>query len=258
VAAAVFSGMITSNLGLLEVPHLIAPVGPTELATAVRRRDFPEITPLPCYFIPGVRTSSQGDNLADLDVLRGEEVEIMGLRSLLSITSDAVFLHYGSHHKAINVDAEGKILASKTSLTGELFSALSEHTMLKGSLESVEASAIVEEAWRHGLADGKRVGVGRALFLVRVGEQIAGYSKSYMTSYLLGVLTLLDLSLLDEMKSRRLVLYGRGKLKHILAEYLHGRGLVEIVLVDDDTADVAAAIGAAELMLRVGAVFKER
>jgi 2-dehydro-3-deoxygalactonokinase len=246
--AAVYSGMITSNVGLLEVPHLVAPVAPVDLARGMKRHDFPDITHLPCYFVPGVRTPSANGDLAGLDVLRGEEVEVLGLRFRLGVTSDALFLHYGSHHKSIEVDITGRILGSRTSLTGELLEAVRERTVLKSSVVPLDEGAPIAEAWRQGLADAERHGIGRALFLVRVGEQVGGHGKAYMTSYLLGVLTALDLPLVWESTTSTVVLYGRGGLKGIMATWLRERGNRDVRVVADEVAAEAAAVGAMELL----------
>ena len=121
--AAVCSGMITSNVGLKEVPHLLAPCSPEDTARGIVRQDFPEISEAPFYFIPGIKTLPQSlglENLEAADVMRGEETEAAGLRELLGLSEPVLLMHYGSHHKAIRVDGEGRILGSKTSITGEL------------------------------------------------------------------------------------------------------------------------------------------
>src|SRR5262249_30267781 len=47
------AGMITSPLGLAEIPHVNAPAGLNDLAAAARPQSFPEITELPILLIPG-------------------------------------------------------------------------------------------------------------------------------------------------------------------------------------------------------------
>src|SRR5690606_2221046 len=117
------SGMITSNMGLFELPHLAAPAGPEDTARGMVQRSFPEVSAVPLTFVPGVKTLPMSDGLAGLatgDVLRCEEAEIVGLREALALDGAALFLHIGSHHKAIEVDAAGSIVSSRTSITGEL------------------------------------------------------------------------------------------------------------------------------------------
>src|SRR5690554_1530841 len=49
-AAIICSGMITSNMGLLEVPHLAAPVSFDELASALVQQQFPQLGSVPLTF----------------------------------------------------------------------------------------------------------------------------------------------------------------------------------------------------------------
>src|SRR4029079_6114533 len=49
------AGMITSALGLMEIPHVTAPAGASELAAALRRCAFPDVTDLPVFLVPGLR-----------------------------------------------------------------------------------------------------------------------------------------------------------------------------------------------------------
>lgn len=244
VKAAVFSGMITSNVGLLEIPHLEGPVGLEELARGVIRHDLLDICDLPCYFVPGVRFGRPEDDLASVDMMRGEEVELFGLRELLGLEGPTTFFHFGSHHKAIDMDRAGRIVGSRTALTGELLSAISEHTILKSSLNVSELGTPVPEAWRQGLLDSQQYGVGRALFLVRVGEQVRGLTKEHVTSYFMGVLASLDLLLLGPEPYPNLVMYGRGNLKQILNDLLRSREETHVFSVDDRTSEEAAAVGA--------------
>lgn len=244
---ALFSGMITSNVGLLEVPHLEAPAGLDDLARAVVRHDFPELSRLPFRFIRGVRTRPDGAELPEWDVMRGEEVEVVGLRSLLRIDREAVFVHYGSHHKAIDVAADGTILRSRTSITGEMLAALRDHTILRSSVVAMDDLVLDDDAWREGMEAARHHGLGRALFLVRVGEQIGGRTREAMTSFLLGALASVDVPLLRSGGTTPevvVVLYGRGPLKEILRRYLTDANGAEVLWVDDAVAERAAVVGA--------------
>ena len=48
-------GMITSNLGLVEIPHLPAPVSFEQFQSGLVTKTFPNIAPFPITFIPGVK-----------------------------------------------------------------------------------------------------------------------------------------------------------------------------------------------------------
>lgn len=256
--AVVCSGMITSNLGLLEVPHLLAPCSPQDTARGIVHHDFPEIAAIPFYFIPGIKTQPQALTLATLeqaDLLRGEETEALGLRELLQLSGPTLLLHYGSHHKALWLDAQGYVVGSQTSITGELLVALMGHTVLKGSVEPLETLEPDLEFFQAGLEAARQHGLGRAAFLVRVGEHLAGYSKTQMTSYLLGVLSSLDLSLLLPAQTQQaaIVLYGSGHFPAVMKAWLVQQGIAAR-LIDPQTAELSAVVGAVRLLERYIAV----
>lgn len=256
VAAIIASGMITSNLGLYEVPHLPAPAGPAELGAAMVVRQFPEIAPQPIHFIPGVKSPAAGwEDLPAGDILRGEEAEVTGLRSLLEITGGATFVHYGSHHKAIRTDAAGRILGSETTLTGELLQAVSAHTILASSVLPPGEVALDEEAWRQGLALALAEGIGRALFATRLTQQMLGRDRQVASSFLLGALTAMDLPMVERARQRgdRLILYGGDQFPQILQRYLEaGESHSTVQRVEPVTAELAAVAGAVAIYRQHG------
>ncbi|MBE3584415.1 MAG: 2-dehydro-3-deoxygalactonokinase [Limnochordaceae bacterium] len=248
VEAIVASGMITSNAGLLEVPHVPAPAGPADLARYIVTAVFPDISPQPIHFIPGVKTIGTGpDNLPKMDILRGEEAEVTGLRQLLNLNIPVTFLHYGSHHKGIRTDARGSILCSETTMTGELLQAITNGTVLSATVLPLEEIQLDREAWRQGLAIAQEEGFGRAVFLVRVAEQMMGYSRQEASNFLLGALTSLDLPMVERALAEgdHLVLYGNGHFPLILRQHLEERGQGDrVTVVSAEMVELATVMGA--------------
>ena len=133
VKKCVAYGMITSDMGLLEIPHVPAPASVGDLHDAMRTQTFPEIAPFPIHFIPGVRNFAGPvdlDNFGMMDMMRGEETEAVGLFTLLEPETSAMFILPGSHNKFVAMSAEGKILGCMTSISGELLDAMTHHTIL--------------------------------------------------------------------------------------------------------------------------------
>ena len=50
------SGMITSDVGIVVVPHLTAPADLEQIARSTVAIRLPEICPIPIHFIPGIKT----------------------------------------------------------------------------------------------------------------------------------------------------------------------------------------------------------
>ena len=124
----IMSGMITSRNGWQETPYLNAPAGATEFAAALTRLKSKTLTN--AWLITGMSCQSAAGYP---DVLRGEETEIIG-----HITStrhlNARYLLPGTHSKWVDV-AEGKINGFTTCMTGDVFAALRNHTILGATMQ---------------------------------------------------------------------------------------------------------------------------
>ncbi|MGD9747617.1 MAG: 2-dehydro-3-deoxygalactonokinase [Verrucomicrobiales bacterium] len=160
------AGMITSSLGLAEVPHIPAPAGALELAERLRTVSFPELTELPVSLVPGIKTLNDAGAL--IDAMRGEETLCLGLA--MGEWSGRAFtvLNLGSHWKAITVSREGRILASRTGLTGELILAIRDHTILSDAVVAGKPAELPWDWVRRGVQECRREGLPRALFATRV------------------------------------------------------------------------------------------
>ena len=90
------SGMITSEFGLYNLPHISAPSGIDELHNAMCEVRLDDISEIPFVFIPGIKVSD--GELSHSDMMRGEEVE--------AIVCEAVERWRDEHDKA-DADAAG-------------------------------------------------------------------------------------------------------------------------------------------------------
>jgi hypothetical protein len=77
VSTIIASGMITSEYGLCNIPHINTPAGLNELHENLHKASIPEISPIPFVFVRGVKM--KGDDFSCTDIMRGEETEIMGI-----------------------------------------------------------------------------------------------------------------------------------------------------------------------------------
>jgi len=251
--AILCSGMITSNVGLVEVAHLPAPVGQLEISSGVVRRDFPHISSLPFFFVPGVKSVPETmtpETIVDADIMRGEEVEVIGLLELLHLKGPVVFLHIGSHHKSVLVNAHGTIERSRTSITGEFYATISQNTVLKNSVvPELDSQMLDSNMWRLGFRHVQTEGIGRALFLARVSAQLWDKTKVEVTSYLLGAAAALDIPLLTDAHALKaqIVIYGQEIFSTMLSEYLREELKISPIVVDKETSELSSAVGSARI-----------
>lgn len=149
------AGMVGSNKGWREAPYVSCPAQPAALATnIVWIDDRTGIVPGVCQRGP-----------AGADVMRGEEVQILGAVAAGLIPGNALVCHPGTHAKWIEVK-DGGIHSFRTMMTGEVFGLLSEHSILADLLAE---DASVGPAFEQGVA-GSLSGEPplSALFRIRV------------------------------------------------------------------------------------------
>lgn len=117
------SGMITSRNGWVETPYLEAPIGPADLAKALHELVLGNGQSI--HFVTGLAIEDE-DGVPD--VMRGEETELMG-QLASSGRQSGIFVTPGTHSKWAEVDG-GKLTGFQTYMTGEVFSAVRQHTIL--------------------------------------------------------------------------------------------------------------------------------
>jgi 2-dehydro-3-deoxygalactonokinase len=186
---AVGAGMLTSRQGLLEIPHLSAPVSEVDLARHMRYLSPRLAGQIELMLAPGVRTgslSSDLDTTLRSDLMRGEETLVAGLLATGRIDANGALLNLGSHWKWIWVDDQKRIARSRTTLTGELIHVTQSHTLLASSLPKTKPSTLHEDWLERGGREARQSGLSRALFCVRLLEQAGEGTPEERLSFLYG------------------------------------------------------------------------
>lgn len=177
VTFAIASGMITSEIGLKEIPHLVAPVGLKELADGIVKVDAGSVLPIPCpvYFVPGIRNNYPANacakDLRKVDFMRGEEVQCIGIMDSYQISIPGYIVALSSHSKIMYINKERKIEASSTTISGQLYEALKNSSNIGTSIiptEGEEAGGYSFEELVEIAADCvHHVGLTRTLLMPR-------------------------------------------------------------------------------------------
>jgi 2-dehydro-3-deoxygalactonokinase len=143
IAFAISSGMITSEIGLMEVPHLWAPIHIDDLARNIEKVHDPSVFPVDTilYLIPGIKNrydarATDISMVGELDFMRGEETQIAGLFSAYDVELPVTVVILSSHTKFVSIDKGGRILGSLTTLSGQLYEAIIRETSIGKSLTS--------------------------------------------------------------------------------------------------------------------------
>ncbi len=254
-SAVIASGMITSSLGLAEVPHLEAPAGLDEIARNIQTHSFPEITDLPVLLVPGVRTGPKPcdlETVAAADLMRGEETLCLGLLAADLAFPPCSVINLGSHWKVIRIDSDGRIAGSLTSMAGELIHAAQTQTILAGAVPQRRLEAIDRQWTEAGMLEQRRSGLARTLFCVRLLEQSDQGSPEQRLSFLVGAFVSAEADALIRNDGLNLesplILVGRGGISEAWLRALENLA-VPVILITDDLIESALIIGLHSLMV---------
>jgi len=256
VGRCVAYGMITSNMGLVEIPHLPAPVSRETLRAAVREELFEDIAPFPIAFIPGVRNFAGDvtlDNFSGMDMMRGEETEAVGLYGLLKPEGAAMFVLPGSHNKFVLMDENGAICGCMTSISGELLDAVTHGTILADSVarsfvspETYDSRMACEGAW-----ECAHSGLGRAAFAGRILQTLGKKDAPAIQSYLLGATLALDVQAMQafakDAENVRVYVAGKAPVQQAMCDVLAAMGVEDAQMVDQALSAKMGLAGALEI-----------
>lgn len=212
------AGMIGSNRGWAEAPYVPCPAGIEDLARGLVWAGEREA------IVPGVSYV----NAERADVMRGEEVQLLGGVAAGLVNPEGFVCHPGTHNKWALL-RQGTIHVFGTVMTGELFSLLKEHSILADLLQGpVEAN------------DGFKRGVRRAmeremlladLFGIRAGVLLGRTDAADAPSYASGLLIGTDVRIgLTWPAGAQIGVIGRPELTRLYAAALveAGREAIEL------------------------------
>ena len=230
------AGMVGSNRGWKEAPYVPCPAGMDELVKALVWPGEREA------IVPGVSFIGNGR----ADVMRGEEVQLLGAVAAGSVDPMGMVCHPGTHNKWVTL-RHGKIAEFRTVMTGELFSLLKEHSILSDLLQGqVEAGDAFKEGARYALNDDA---LSADLFMVRARVLLGQAKKQDATSYASGLLIGSDVRIgLATPTSAQIHVVGRPELTRLYAAAVAEAGR-DVVEIDGEKCFLA---GIQEIAKRIG------
>jgi 2-dehydro-3-deoxygalactonokinase len=169
------AGMAGSNRGWIDAPYLPCPVGIDDLVKNLVWAGEREA------IVPGVSFVGQGR----ADVMRGEEVQLLGGVAAGLINPEGFVCHPGTHNKWVSL-RHGTIHIFGTVMTGELFNLLKEHSILADLLQApVEVNDAFKRGVRHAM---EREMLPADLFGARAAVLLGQANKDDASSYVSGLL----------------------------------------------------------------------
>jgi 2-dehydro-3-deoxygalactonokinase len=168
------AGMVGSNIGWAPAPYVAAPAGIAELAAGLLRID--DRTAI----VPGISTLVDGR----ADVMRGEEVQLLGAVAAGLVPGDSLLAQPGTHCKWVEM-RDSEVATFVTAMTGELFALLRKHGLLAAQLSG---EVTLGNAFLEGVEDGKRRDLAASLFGIRAAKMLGVRDDADAASYASGLL----------------------------------------------------------------------
>lgn len=212
------AGMVGSNKGWVEAPYVACPAGLDDLANGiVDAGQNAAIVPGVCY-----------STASNADVMRGEEVQLLGAVAGGEVPADCTVCHPGTHNKWVCVES-GRIASFRTVMTGELFNLLKGHSILADLLTAeVHADEHFRAGARHALATDD---LPAELFSIRARVLLGKADKQGAASYASGLLIGTDVKIgLAASSSGDIFVMGRPDLTALYSAALDeaGRRAIEL------------------------------
>ncbi|NDO81280.1 2-dehydro-3-deoxygalactonokinase [Citrobacter sp. NCU1] len=183
------AGMVGSQQGWRNVPYASLPASAQNVLAGMQAVETPWGSP--AWIIPGLCGQSAWNQP---DVMRGEEVQLLGLNALHPAAEHYALLP-GTHSKHARMK-NGSITAFSTLMTGELFSVLSEHSLLGRALPPQDED---NASFLAGVnAAQNNIPFSHLIFAARTRRLSGEIASEHVLSFLSGLLIGYELSTLPE------------------------------------------------------------
>lgn len=237
---AIVCGMAGARQGWVEAPYVEVPSSLADILGAA--------VPVPgigrdVRIVPGLAQRSPGAP----DVMRGEETQLAGVAGVIGSGAHLVCMP-GTHSKWVVAEG-GAVAGFGTWPTGEMFSVLSQHSILRHSIGDKPApvapdSAVFRDWCRQALSDGD---IGARLFGIRAAGLLSGLGQADASAALSGLLIGAEVASAVRRFGRRdapVVLVASGPLGLLYEEALRLDGIA-VKIADADEAVLAGLVAAA-------------
>lgn len=247
------SGTLASDVGIYRgTTHAICPAGVDDSLRQSRLVMMEDITGIPIFFIPGVKTLPSPDETDEAkrieiaDSMSGEECEIYGIIEAQGINDEFIAVLPGSYLKSMEVSAEGKIESIKTGMCGEIIAAVSQHTILKKSIPEPVIKEVNPEKLIFGFEYCKTHGVSPSLIKTRNAMLHLGMSQNDAANFFVGAILYHDVLMTSELckDGKKVIIGGSDPLKTVFEVLLSHVGVTNIIKLDDEVARRAPNLGA--------------
>lgn len=208
------SGMVTSEIGLMEIPHLVAPVGIQDLAQHIVKVKDDAVLPIHCpiYFIRGIKNATGTDphasKLPEMDFMRGEEVQCIGIIDRFpELHERFTIVALSSHTKIMAIDEQKQICSSSTSISGQLYDLIVSSTNIGSSVIEIKGETEPRRYSDQEMIDiafdcVRNCGLSRTMLMPRFLQVLTKTNSIERHIFIDAAIAADDIIMFQEMRSR--------------------------------------------------------
>ncbi|HEY2559628.1 MAG TPA: 2-dehydro-3-deoxygalactonokinase [Caldimonas sp.] len=176
------AGMVGSRQGWVEADYVSCPCGIADFVAHLRPVGAASRKERDIAIVPGASCLRDGVP----DVLRGEEVKVLGVLELLGADS-AVVVSPGTHCKWMTVE-HGRLARFSTAMTGEVYALLRRHSILARGMPPEDEDVLDGRAFDDGVRRALGgCGLLQSAFGVRTRSLFGELPATSLASYLSGL-----------------------------------------------------------------------
>ena len=221
----ILSGMASSSIGMKNLAYSNVPFALDGSSAEILKINADDLLPHDILLVSGVKT--------DHDVLRGEETQLLGLIALLKnskqYNEEAILVFPGTHSKHIYIRDEAMV-NFKTYMTGEIYSLLGTHSILRDSVDITQLlmkSNEEKKVFREGVRASLDACILHQLFSVRTNNLFELLDLRQNAFYLSGLLIGSELKCLSNQKNLLVYLCSSSNLHDFYEVALDELGMME-------------------------------
>jgi len=221
----ILSGMASSSIGMRNLAYSNVPFALDGSSAEIQKICADDILPHDILLVSGVKT--------DHDVLRGEETQLLGLIALLKANNqykeESILVFPGTHSKHIYIQHEAMV-NFKTYMTGEIYSLLGTHSILRDSVDITKltmTSGEDKKVFREGVRATLDACILHQLFSVRTNNLFELFDLRQNAFYLSGLLIGSELKCLSNQKDLPVYLCSSSNLHDFYEVALDELGMLE-------------------------------
>lgn len=232
------AGMASSNIGLFELNYADFPLNTNGKNLIWKHLVFNNN--LEILLISGAKTNT--------GMMRGEEIQAVGLEQQLKQYKKGILLLPGTHSKHLAYD-NGIYTHLKNYMTGELFEILSKKSILVNSV-STTSSTVLEKHFLEGVRLGLQGQLSASLFSIRAKDLLQTKTKEENYFFLSGLLIGDEISYLEQT-TENIFLVAPDPVfslyKLALKQIINPK---QLILLDDKVLENALLLGQKKILLQ--------